>query len=64
MTVEAASEDCTIPSRVRLNIEPGPELSIIIPTKNERNNIAPLYERLRDVLKNENWEVIFVDDDF
>lgn len=41
----------------------GPELSIIVPTFNERENAPMLVERLRDVLRQENWEIIFVDDD-
>lgn len=42
---------------------PGPELTIIIPTLNERGNIFPLYERLSATLPQVNWEAIFVDDD-
>jgi len=38
------------------------ELSVIIPTLNERNNIAPLVEGLRSVLKDIVWDAIFVDD--
>jgi dolichol-phosphate mannosyltransferase len=41
----------------------GPELSVVVPTMNERDNIAPLVERLRAVLDGIQWEVIFVDDD-
>ena len=41
----------------------GIELSIIIPTFNERENIVPLVERLRAALVGVAWEVIFVDDD-
>ncbi len=39
------------------------ELSIIIPTFNEKNNIAPLINSLKSVLQEVEWEVIFVDDD-
>ena len=39
------------------------ELSVVIPTLNERQNIAPLLERLDRALVGLNWEVIFVDDD-
>ena len=39
------------------------ELSVIIPTLNERPNIAPLLGRLDRALAGLHWEVIFVDDD-
>lgn len=39
------------------------EISIIVPTYNERDNVAPLIHKLRTVLLGINWEVIFVDDD-
>lgn len=42
---------------------PTPELCIVIPTFNERDNIVPLIERLRTSLEGIAWEVIFVDDD-
>jgi dolichol-phosphate mannosyltransferase len=38
-------------------------LSIIIPTFNEKENVKPLLESLEKVLRDENWEAIFVDDD-
>jgi dolichol-phosphate mannosyltransferase len=41
----------------------GPELSIIVPTFNERDNIAELIARLAACLGNVSWEVVFVDDD-
>src|SRR6516162_8126930 len=41
----------------------GPELTLVIPTLNERDNIGPLVERLDAVLDTVGWEVIFVDDD-
>jgi dolichol-phosphate mannosyltransferase len=40
-----------------------PELSVIVPTLNERENILPLIEHIRSVLSGIAWEVIFVDDD-
>jgi dolichol-phosphate mannosyltransferase len=40
-----------------------PELSIIVPAFNERDNIAALVQRLDAALKGRAWEVIFVDDD-
>jgi dolichol-phosphate mannosyltransferase len=42
---------------------PGPELSIIVPTFNEHDNIQELMRRLRVCLPQAAWEVIFVDDD-
>src|SRR5208282_6433155 len=41
----------------------GPDLSVIVPIRNEAPNIAPLVERLRAVLSGIHWEVVFVDDD-
>jgi dolichol-phosphate mannosyltransferase len=40
-----------------------PELTIVVPTFNERDNLEPLLELLASVLENVEWEVIFVDDD-
>ncbi len=40
-----------------------PDLSIVVPTFNERDNVAELVRRLRACLPNASWEVIFVDDD-
>jgi dolichol-phosphate mannosyltransferase len=39
-----------------------PQLSVIVPTFNERDNVAELYRRLAATLKDIPWEVIFVDD--
>ncbi len=39
-----------------------PELAVIVPTLNERDNIAPLLARLGDALAGIAWEVVFVDD--
>src|ERR1700736_1831494 len=53
-------------------IRPGPEipsqaagllqLSVIVPTFNERDNVTTLFRRLEATLKGVAWEVIFVDD--
>ena len=40
-----------------------PELSVIVPTYNERDNIQELVHRLDLCLSGVEWEVIFVDDD-
>ena len=40
----------------------GPELSVVVPTFNERENVTVLYRRLVAVLEGISWEAIFVDD--
>jgi dolichol-phosphate mannosyltransferase len=40
-----------------------PELSVIVPTFNERDNVAEVVQRLEASLSGNAWEVIFVDDD-
>lgn len=40
-----------------------PELAIILPTLNERDNLAPLIDRVADALGDVAWEAIIVDDD-
>ena len=40
-----------------------PEIAVILPTLNERENIVPLIERLDAELAELRWEAIFVDDD-
>lgn len=42
---------------------PGPELSVVVPTFNETENVSELVQRLGDALPGVRWEVIFVDDD-
>ena len=42
---------------------PGPELTVIVPTRNEHDNVCPVYEALGRTLEGIDWEVIFVDDD-
>ena len=39
-----------------------PQLSVIVPTFNERDNVTTLFRRLEAALAGVNWEVIFVDD--
>jgi dolichol-phosphate mannosyltransferase len=41
----------------------GPALVVVIPTFNERDNIAPLLENLAQALDGIRWEIVFVDDD-
>ncbi len=45
--------------------EAGCEISVVLPCFNERENLGPLFERLRAVLERvagTSWEVLFVDD--
>lgn len=42
---------------------PGPVLSIVVPTFNERDNVRPFLRSIDRALKGVAWEVIFVDDD-
>jgi dolichol-phosphate mannosyltransferase len=39
-----------------------PQLSVVVPTFNERDNVTVLYRRLDATLKDVAWEVVFVDD--
>jgi dolichol-phosphate mannosyltransferase len=51
---------------VTSRIEPAPycvELAIVLPTFNERGNVEPILEKLRNALHGVSYEVIFVDDD-
>ncbi len=38
------------------------ELAIVLPTLNERDNLASLVDRLHEALAGISWEAIFVDD--
>ena len=40
-----------------------PELTLVIPTFNEKDNVAPLLDLLISALRGIKWEVIFADDD-
>lgn len=40
-----------------------PQVSVIIPTFNEVDNVRVMWERLKNVLGDWDWELIFVDDD-
>jgi dolichol-phosphate mannosyltransferase len=47
--------------RIRI-LEQTCELSVVVPTFNERDNVGPLIDRLRRSLAGVAWQVIFVDD--
>jgi dolichol-phosphate mannosyltransferase len=53
-----------VAARTQPTVEAGtPELVVVVPTFNERDNIAPLLEKLDKALDGIPWEVVFVDDD-
>jgi dolichol-phosphate mannosyltransferase len=56
-----AADTASVPAVGRL--QSGPELSIVVPTFNERENIGALIGRLDQCLDGLAWEVLFVDDD-
>lgn len=39
-----------------------PQISVVVPVMNEQDNVGPLVEAVRDVLKSSRWELILVDD--
>ena len=51
------------PAQVARGAIAGPELTIVVPTFNEKANIPILVENLATALPETAWEVIFVDDD-
>ena len=46
----------------KVDTRPAPELSVIIPTLNERENIPLIITRLRHVLTGIDWELVVIDD--
>jgi dolichol-phosphate mannosyltransferase len=59
----AAARASAEPSRPQAAWQGGVELSVIVPTFNERDNVRSLVARLEACLADVSWEVIFVDDD-
>jgi len=41
----------------------GPEITIVLPTYNERANVRPMIDAIARTLADTPWEIIFVDDD-
>jgi dolichol-phosphate mannosyltransferase len=58
----AASSAATFAPADTPGVRPAPELSIIVPTFNERANIPILVEKLSRLLAECDWEMLFVDD--
>jgi dolichol-phosphate mannosyltransferase len=40
-----------------------PELTVVVPTYCERDNVPPLIDRIKIGLRDVDWEIVFVDDD-
>lgn len=60
----ARREDfATITQVQESQVTAGPELTVVVPTLNERDNIGTLVDLLDTALDTVSWEVIFVDDD-
>jgi dolichol-phosphate mannosyltransferase len=56
-------DTATTSSELRpLQPAPPPVLSVIVPSYNEKPNVAPMIERLRVALAGIDWEVVYVDD--
>ena len=50
------------PEPVELSTGMPRQLSVVVPTFNERDNVVALYRKLSAALKGIAWEVIYVDD--
>jgi dolichol-phosphate mannosyltransferase len=53
----------TPPTRASGELRGAPELTIVVPTLNERDNVSRLMERIEAALDGIDWELMFVDDD-
>ena len=60
-SITAARE--TLPPPAKRRFAYPAELSIIIPTFNERSNVKSMITAIEDALPNISWEIVFVDDD-
>lgn len=52
----------TLPTLCDIGDAMVPQVSVIVPTYNEKESIVPLVERIDAALKNINYEIVFVDD--
>jgi dolichol-phosphate mannosyltransferase len=60
--IPPASAPAPLARAGQIALRPAPELSIIVPTFNERANVPILVERLSRLLVSCDWEIVFVDD--
>ncbi len=63
MRDQANSSEASAETRKSGNAMALPELTLVVPTLNERENIGPLLSLLDQSLAGVAWEIIFVDDD-
>ncbi len=52
------------PHPATIPLRPAPILTVVIPTFNEAANVPIIIERVAAALARDDWEIIFVDDDF
>lgn len=50
-------------ARHAVTTRPVPELTVVVPTYSERDNVGEVVRRLAETLTGVEWEVVFVDDD-
>ncbi|ODP36510.1 glycosyltransferase [Sphingomonas turrisvirgatae] len=55
--------ECVAPPAALLSLHHPPELAVIVPTFNERDNVRALTEAVAHALSGTSFEIIFVDDD-
>jgi dolichol-phosphate mannosyltransferase len=60
---DALAEALVEPEMQTTSADRPAQLSVVVPTFNERDNISLLVDRLRVALSEIDWEVVFVDDD-
>jgi dolichol-phosphate mannosyltransferase len=60
---EAPAAAAAAPIRASAEIRAAPDLTIVVPTLNERENVPKLVERIEAALSGIDWELMFVDDD-
>lgn len=60
MQVVLSADPVVAPARETL--VPAPDLCVVVPVLNERDNVGPLVDKLRETLAGLKWEVLFVDD--
>jgi dolichol-phosphate mannosyltransferase len=62
VALAANADPSNAPERGAVSVPPAPEITVVVPTLNERANVPLLVARLQRVLTGVDWEVIFVDD--